>query len=441
MDILPVQNPSSPPAAVAAASAAADDNALNGVSAHPFKHFGALLALKLGCTGAAAAIPAQGLAESATDTAAAIDAASVADAPAAAAPGTLAVLPLPNWFPASAATASSAADSADNAATARLLQGFGALSGRQPGRTTAAVADPAQAEDKPAPVADGASGEASIADASAQSAAVAIAALPLPNWLSAPVVGPTAPGVRSKEAGMHDAVTTAQQAAAVSAKDLRAAPAERGEATLDTQATTAMTTAFAAHDASARVTEQAALPEAIARAAAHAASTADGTVQTPQHAFTQIVTAAPTPAIAASQPALDAPVGTPNWNTELGQKIVWMVGDKQQVAELRVNPPELGPLDIKLTTDGQQTTAVFTSPHSAVREAVESALPRLREILADSGIMLGNASVTADTPRDGQPSAAPRTGSHTVDRRAADADPAAPPARVVSSRGLVDLFA
>jgi flagellar hook-length control protein FliK len=84
---------------------------------------------------------------------------------------------------------------------------------------------------------------------------------------------------------------------------------------------------------------------------------------------------------------------------------------------------------------------VFTSPHSAVREAVESALPRLREILADSGIMLGNASVTADTPRDGQAYAAPRAGSHTIDRRAADAGPAAPPARVVSSRGLVDLFA
>jgi flagellar hook-length control protein FliK len=397
-----------------------------------------VLALKLGCTGAPAANPAQGLAESATDAAAAVDAARVADAPAAAAPGALAVLPLPNWFPASAAPASSAAEGADNAATARLLQAFGALSAR----TTAAVADPAQGEEKPAPVANDASGDTSIANASTQSAAGAIAALPLPNWLSTPAVDPAAPGVHSSGAGVRDTVTAAQPAAGVTAKDLRAAPAERGEATLNSQTATAMTTAFAANDASARVTERAALPEAIARAAAHAASTADGSVQTPPSAFAQLVSAAPTPAAAAPHPALDAPVGTPNWNTELGQKIVWMVGDKQQVAELRVNPPELGPLDIKLTIDGQQTTAVFTSPHNAVREAVEAALPRLREILADSGIMLGNASVTADTPRDGQAHAEPRAGLRSLDPRTPDAGAAAPLARVVrSTRGLVDLFA
>jgi flagellar hook-length control protein FliK len=165
-------------------------------------------------------------------------------------------------------------------------------------------------------------------------------------------------------------------------------------------------------------------------------------VQSLPPAFAHIAAAPPATASAVPQPALDARIGTPNWNTELGQKIVWMVGDKQQVAELRLNPPELGPLDIKLTIDGQQTTAVFTSPHSAVRDAVESALPRLREVLADSGITLGNASVTADTPRDSQAYAGSHAGSRSVDPRTPDADAAPPLTRVVrSSRGLVDLFA
>lgn len=154
--------------------------------------------------------------------------------------------------------------------------------------------------------------------------------------------------------------------------------------------------------------------------------------------------AAPAPAPAApAQAAIAARVGTPDWNTELGQQIVWMVGDKQQVAELHVNPPELGPLDIKLTIDGSQTTAVFTSPHSEVREAVESALPRLREVLADSGLTLGNASVTADTPRDSQAFDRPSQNGRTGERNAADAAPAAaPPLRTVrAARGMVDLFA
>ena len=145
---------------------------------------------------------------------------------------------------------------------------------------------------------------------------------------------------------------------------------------------------------------------------------------------------------APAQAAIAARVGTPDWNTELGQQIVWMVGDKQQVAELHVNPPELGPLDIKLTIDGSQTTAVFTSPHSEVREAVEAALPRLREVLADSGLTLGNASVTADTPRDSQAFANPQQGGRTNERAAADTTAPAAPLRVVrAARGLVDLFA
>ncbi len=148
---------------------------------------------------------------------------------------------------------------------------------------------------------------------------------------------------------------------------------------------------------------------------------------------------APTPL----QAALAAQVGTPAWNTELGQQIVWMVGDQQQVAEIHVNPPNLGPLDIKLTIDGAQTTALFSSPHSEVREAVEAALPRLREVLADSGIMLGNASVTADTPRDGRAFAEPPRRSRSSGNNASDtsAEAQLPPPVITRSRSLVDLFA
>ena len=148
---------------------------------------------------------------------------------------------------------------------------------------------------------------------------------------------------------------------------------------------------------------------------------------------------APTPL----QAALAAQVGTPAWNTELGQQIVWMVGDQQQVAEIHVNPPNLGPLDIKLTIDGAQTTALFSSPHSEVREAVEAALPRLREVLADSGIMLGNASVTADTPRDGRAFAEPPRRSRSSGNNAGDtsAEAQLPPPVITRSRSLVDLFA
>lgn len=97
---------------------------------------------------------------------------------------------------------------------------------------------------------------------------------------------------------------------------------------------------------------------------------------------------------------LDIPVGAPGWNGELAQKVVWMATQQQQVAELHLNPPHLGPVEVKLTVGNDQGTQAgiqFASPHLATREAIESALPRLREMMADSGIALGNVTVGADS--------------------------------------------
>lgn len=145
----------------------------------------------------------------------------------------------------------------------------------------------------------------------------------------------------------------------------------------------------------------------------------------------------------ASQPRIESPVGTAVWSGEFAQKVMWIAGDKQQSAELHLNPPELGPLSIRLAIDDDQASAIFHSVHSEVREAIQAALPRLREVLAESGIALGNASVTADSPREGsafdrrqQPQS---YASGSAAETAAD-DPAAARPRSNGS-GLVNLFA
>lgn len=146
---------------------------------------------------------------------------------------------------------------------------------------------------------------------------------------------------------------------------------------------------------------------------------------------------------AATPAAIDKPITAPGWDTELAQKVVWLSGEKQHVAELHINPPHLGPLHIKLALDEHQTSAVFTSPHSAVREALENALPRLREVLAENGITLGHASVSADSARDGRAFEQPRQPSGSS-AGGADATAAAAATHGVArlrGQGLVDLFA
>jgi flagellar hook-length control protein FliK len=119
--------------------------------------------------------------------------------------------------------------------------------------------------------------------------------------------------------------------------------------------------------------------------------------------------AAPTAAVAAAQPAtlaaveaaaasaeqLTARVGTNAWENQVGQKVVYMVGSEEQTASLTLNPPDLGPMQVVLSISGDQASVTFSAEQMEVRQALENALPRLREMMSESGIALGNATVNS----------------------------------------------
>ena len=151
-----------------------------------------------------------------------------------------------------------------------------------------------------------------------------------------------------------------------------------------------------------------------------------------------------------SRQTVSTPLGSSGWANDFSQKISWMSTSRtDQVAELHLNPPNLGPLDVVLKISDNQATAFFTSPHSAVREAVENAMPRLREILADSGVTLGNTTVSDQSPRDDNASAfsgqqsnsqAGRWTSDAIQENIA-AQPAASQRTLQRHNGMVDTFA
>ena len=96
---------------------------------------------------------------------------------------------------------------------------------------------------------------------------------------------------------------------------------------------------------------------------------------------------------------LEPRLGAAGWDNALGQKVLWMVSNQQQVAELSLNPPDLGPLQVVLSISDDQVSAMFISQQADVRQALEAALPRLKEMMADSGINLSNTTVSADSAR------------------------------------------
>lgn len=138
-----------------------------------------------------------------------------------------------------------------------------------------------------------------------------------------------------------------------------------------------------------------------------------------------------------------APLNSRAWPEEFAQKISWIGTQQNQVAELHLNPPDLGPMSVVLSVTDNQATALFTSAHSAVRDAIENALPKLRDSLADNGIMLGNATVSDQSPRDSGNFTGHRPSVRTeIISSASVVEPTAiTPTAIRRHIGMVDTFA
>lgn len=153
---------------------------------------------------------------------------------------------------------------------------------------------------------------------------------------------------------------------------------------------------------------------------------------------------APATVSGASANHLAPSVGAAAWGQAIGEKIVWMAAGAQQTASLTLNPPNLGPLQIVLNISNEQATASFFSAQPEVRQALEAAFPRLREMMSEAGIQLGQATVSADTPQQNAPdSRSQRTAPPFpgLDETSMGELPLSQPPSLQSGRGLVDTFA
>ena len=140
---------------------------------------------------------------------------------------------------------------------------------------------------------------------------------------------------------------------------------------------------------------------------------------------------------------IDTPLGASGWGEAFQQKIVWLVDRQQQSAELHINPPHLGPVEVSLSMGEEGTHVAFASPHAAVREAIEASLADLKTALGEKGLALGQATVGADSQAAREQLQGEARSGSAGGRNfgAADAAPELPVAPRAVQRGLVDIFA
>jgi flagellar hook-length control protein FliK len=151
-------------------------------------------------------------------------------------------------------------------------------------------------------------------------------------------------------------------------------------------------------------------------------------------------------AAATPLPPIEAPVGSPRFVDETAQQVTWLVKNGLSEAEIRVKPADMGPISVRIEMNQNEATISFAVTQPETRAAVQDSLHRLTEMLADSGISLGEANVGGQNftqqPRDGGLSGRSRVtfvpGRGDVGIAGMPAGGRMIPERV---RGLVDTFA
>jgi len=267
-------------------------------------------------------------------------------------------------------------------------------------------------------------------------------ALPRATVATAARAEPVVPGTPRTAAAESARGTPAAPAATAASGAVDSRPGQPPRATV---APPPAQMAHAAPQANARAEAVAAAPSAVAMrdtsppevfdtAVPLAASTVAAHVATSHAAATVLPHAA-------MQGRIDAPLNTPAWGQSLGQQISWMLNGAHQTAELHLHPVDLGPVQVVLSVENKTADLRFIAHEPAVREALQQELPRLRDMLAQNGIQLGQANVSAEQqPRD-NPAQAQAAWNRNESERGAEPALAATHRPITTNRGLIDTFA
>ncbi|MGZ5606874.1 MAG: flagellar hook-length control protein FliK [Methylobacter sp.] len=148
-------------------------------------------------------------------------------------------------------------------------------------------------------------------------------------------------------------------------------------------------------------------------------------------------------------PAMTKPLSHPEWNKDLGDRIVWMSSKAIPSAEIRLNPQHLGPISVRVDVADDQATVVFTAQHASVRETIEASIPKLREMMGAQQLNLADVSVSQGSASD-QGRSQSQNFAQTADGRGQramivddidDVEQEVASGRAVVSNGLLSIYA
>jgi flagellar hook-length control protein FliK len=161
---------------------------------------------------------------------------------------------------------------------------------------------------------------------------------------------------------------------------------------------------------------------------------------TQPHVATAAAPAADASALAGHGAAIDTRAD--HWHEALASRVQVLVDQNVGEAHIKLNPPELGAVDIKISLVDDKTFVQLTAGNSAARDELTQSLPRLRELLSASGLSFGGASVHGGSAGQGGHETAPRAAVPAYAPFAGADDDGLEPVRAAArATGRIDLFA
>lgn len=92
----------------------------------------------------------------------------------------------------------------------------------------------------------------------------------------------------------------------------------------------------------------------------------------------------------------------PEGQKQLAEKIRWMVNSRNMMAEIRLDPPEMGSMQVRVNVQGDAASVSFIVQSPQAKDMLSQAEPRLRDMLAEQGIHLGESSVQQESQQSSQ---------------------------------------
>lgn len=95
-----------------------------------------------------------------------------------------------------------------------------------------------------------------------------------------------------------------------------------------------------------------------------------------------------------SQLSITIPFQQAQWSEAVAERVMWMSTKGIQEAEIQLDPPELGPLQVRVSVTNEQAQVSFVVQNASVRDALDQSAMRLREMFDAEGINLTDVDVS-----------------------------------------------